>query len=300
MHRFVPGIMRFPALLALILLSPALSGTCAAQTPDLNTVIHQQYEGHIFALRHPLTKDHQEYDATGKLLTSGNEGSWTLYSKLLIHKIIQGDGKLEVQAIRVGMVYDGRKLVDVRKDQDKKHAPRPVGDPITLQMQFTGSLDAEALHKLWGQVFALTAEDLLGSMPPLWQQYVEKYMDTDAITGGEVEFNSIPRTIPDRNPYPGVVIIGGKSKVKPPEPVSTPDPEYGNGGVRLKIEGTTTFSAIITEKGTTEKIQVVRPLGLGIDEAAAKAASQWKFKPATRDRVPVPVSLNLEINYQPW
>lgn len=253
----------------------------------------------MFALRHSLTKDHQEYDSTGKLLTPGDEGSWTLYSMLLIHNIIPATDKLEVQAIRVGIRFNGQQLVDVEKEKDPKHAPRPVGDHVTMRLAFSAPLDAEALHQLWGQVFALTATDFVASVSPLWQTYVEEHLDTQAIAKGNIQFNAEARRAAKKEPENVPEMSrAGKSGIKAPKPISTTEPEFGNGLERLKMNGSLILSTKINEKGIPEAIHVLRPLGLGIDELAAKGVSRWRFQPAMRDGVPVVVRLDIEVSYK--
>jgi periplasmic protein TonB len=44
--------------------------------------------------------------------------------------------------------------------------------------------------------------------------------------------------------------------------------------------------------------RVVRGLGLGLDENAIEAVSQWQFKPGTRDGQPVKVAATIEVNYR--
>jgi len=43
---------------------------------------------------------------------------------------------------------------------------------------------------------------------------------------------------------------------------------------------------------------VVRGLGLGLDEEALKAISQWKFQPAAKDGQPVAVQATIEVNFR--
>ncbi len=45
-------------------------------------------------------------------------------------------------------------------------------------------------------------------------------------------------------------------------------------------------------------MNVVRPLGQGLDEKAIEAASQWKFKPGIKDGVPVPVLAQLAVVFR--
>lgn len=55
---------------------------------------------------------------------------------------------------------------------------------------------------------------------------------------------------------------------------------------------------VIDETGHTVKTRIVRPLGVGLDDKAVAAVSRWSFHPATRDGQPVPVQINVEVNFR--
>jgi protein TonB len=42
---------------------------------------------------------------------------------------------------------------------------------------------------------------------------------------------------------------------------------------------------------------VVKPLGYGLSEKALDAASQYRFKPAMKNGQPVPVRIDVEVNF---
>ena len=50
--------------------------------------------------------------------------------------------------------------------------------------------------------------------------------------------------------------------------------------------------------GNTRDPQVVRPLGMGLDEKAIEAVKQYRFKPATYKGHPVAVRVNIEVNFR--
>jgi TonB family protein len=50
--------------------------------------------------------------------------------------------------------------------------------------------------------------------------------------------------------------------------------------------------------GLAHNIQVVRGLGLGLDEKAVEAVQQWTFKPGMKDGEPVPVRASIEVNFR--
>ncbi len=62
-------------------------------------------------------------------------------------------------------------------------------------------------------------------------------------------------------------------------------------------DGFTILESIIDAMGNVTKIKVLKGLPLGLTDSAVKATEQWKFKPATRNGVPVPVFFTLTIRF---
>jgi hypothetical protein len=46
------------------------------------------------------------------------------------------------------------------------------------------------------------------------------------------------------------------------------------------------------------KKSVLNGVGLGLDEQAVMAITQWKFKPGMKDGLPVPVAARIEVNFR--
>jgi len=88
--------------------------------------------------------------------------------------------------------------------------------------------------------------------------------------------------------------------VTPPVPVYKPEPEYSEEARKAKYQGEVTLSVIIDKDGKIApgSIQVVHSLGLGLDEQAIKAVSQWRFKPGTKDGKPVAVQAAISVNFR--
>ncbi len=51
------------------------------------------------------------------------------------------------------------------------------------------------------------------------------------------------------------------------------------------------------ENGSTSHIEIVKPVGLGLDEEAVKAVEQYEFVPAMQNGKPVKVDLFIDINF---
>ena len=58
------------------------------------------------------------------------------------------------------------------------------------------------------------------------------------------------------------------------------------------------LSVIVDEMGRPNRINVLRSLGLGLDQKAIEAVSQWRFKPGLKDGKAVPVIATIEVNFR--
>jgi TonB family protein len=85
--------------------------------------------------------------------------------------------------------------------------------------------------------------------------------------------------------------------VLPPRVTYRVEPKYTEEARAARIQGTVVLETSIAADGSVESVQVRRSLGFGLDESAMDSLKQWKFAPATRSGQPVPVSLNIEVNF---
>jgi TonB family protein len=88
---------------------------------------------------------------------------------------------------------------------------------------------------------------------------------------------------------------GGVSR---PRAIYSPDPEFSDEARKNKYQGTVVLHLIVGADGKTSNIHVIRSLGMGLDEKAVEAARQWRFDPAKKDGQPVPVEVDMEINFR--
>jgi TonB family protein len=90
--------------------------------------------------------------------------------------------------------------------------------------------------------------------------------------------------------------VGGG--VTAPVPIFKPEPEYSEEARKAKYQGTVVLYMVVDSGGGPTKIAVLRPLGLGLDEKAIDAVSQWRFRPGMKEGRPVNVAATVEVNFK--
>jgi len=93
----------------------------------------------------------------------------------------------------------------------------------------------------------------------------------------------------------GLYHVGGA--VSAPQLVFAPDPEFTDEARRVKYEGTCVVSLVVDAQGNTQRIQVLRHLGMGLDEKAVEAVRHYRFRPATMQGKAVPVEMDVEVTF---
>ena len=66
--------------------------------------------------------------------------------------------------------------------------------------------------------------------------------------------------------------VGGG--VAAPQLIFTPDPEFSDEARRAKFQGICVVSLIVDAPGNPQRVQVVRHLGMGLDQKAVDAVEQ--------------------------
>jgi TonB family protein len=89
--------------------------------------------------------------------------------------------------------------------------------------------------------------------------------------------------------------VGGD--VSPPILVYTTTAEYSDEARKAHVQGEVLLSIIVDIDGRPKSIAVIRPLGHGLDEEAIRAVRQWRFKPSQKNGQPVPVQMNIQVNF---
>ena len=97
-------------------------------------------------------------------------------------------------------------------------------------------------------------------------------------------------------PGPGAFRVGGG--VTAPTLVHKVEPEYSEEARKAKFSGTVVLSVEVGPDGLAHNIQVLRSIGMGLDEKAVEAVQKWTFLPGKKDGVPVTVQATIEVNFR--
>lgn len=114
--------------------------------------------------------------------------------------------------------------------------------------------------------------------------------DVDAVLFGADSIPAVPGGV-GRWPMK----VGGG--VLPPRKIYGPQPLYTEEARQGRIQGVVILEAIIDEDGNVRDVKVLKGLPMGLSESATETAKQWRFEPATKDGLPVPVYFNLTVRF---
>lgn len=90
--------------------------------------------------------------------------------------------------------------------------------------------------------------------------------------------------------------VGGN--VLAPVSISRVDPQYTEPARKARVEGIVVIEAVIDRNGDVTDARILKPLPLGLGDAALEAVKRWKFKPGTLNGQPVPVYYNLTVTFR--
>ena len=110
--------------------------------------------------------------------------------------------------------------------------------------------------------------------------------------------NNPKKVSPRENPTGSATPMRVGNGVSPPRALRAPDPNYSQVAKSAGYQAKTVLWLIVDANGLPQNIKVERPVGLGLDDEAVKAVENWKFAPAMKDGSPVPVMINVEVNFR--
>lgn len=275
------------ALLALVLLSMQ----SARADQDIEKQVKFDYLEKMLTLRHFYSGGHLKFHSDATLEGYASVGPWTLDGQIEVEDIHVRGAQLVIKGRRIHRIFDGQQkpldqLATVRnahgkeqKDLEKALQHLKVEIQIELPSQNPDEKDiSAAMHA----VFLTGSDSMMDVVPSYWLGYFAKQ-------------EGKPTPAPETKVVHAVFRVGGG--VSAPHALYAPDPEYSDEAREAKFMGTVVLFLVVDSSGAPTNVQIVRPIGLGLDEKAVNAVSSWRFRPAEKDGEPVPAMINVEVNF---
>ncbi len=306
-------------------LSPAEQGKDA---PAVNeNELRQQLLGKTFYLRTGYLDNTLHFDDKGKLDGNSPKAPYTLSLVEITHVRLEKH-KLEIEGVRYGLHFlgasateeqgaavdrvklttkkkpliitiDREEVEKPKKEKQKKEkhpgpqsaeasaaaatvAPKPDAESghhhAVTESEATSNLElAQALDT----VFAAGIDDrMIATLPDYWKLFYESSAEHRAY-----------------KPADGAVLRQGdvdrKAKL-----ISAIDPPSNEFAQKNGVAGIAMYHVVVGTDGKAREIAVGRPIGFGLDENAVQSIQQAKFEPAVKGGQPVPVTLDLLVQFR--
>ena len=308
--------------------SSANSGAVDSATGDITEdELKQMLVGKPLFLRGGYLSDTLNFNEHGNLIGDSVRGSYTLCG-VQIEKMRITSRKIQLEGARYGLHFlgaasyqdptkavdrvritpkkkilkitiDRERIVKPKKAKKKKHSSqdetagpaaasdesepreeRPT-DPNAPTTTTSPAHSAMVLREALDRIFAPSIDErMIAVMPDFWKLYFEaaaartdyKPPDHDVLYQDEVDQKAqlLTKFEPPSNEYAQT---------------------YGVAGMSL-------YHVVIGADGSPGEIAVARPIGFGLDENAVESIRKAKFEPAIKDGKPVPVLLDLVVQFR--
>ncbi len=262
-------------LFLFLLLSAAAQTSAQSSETDLRArLLHKP-----LYLRGFWHDDTLHFNPTGTLVGTSIPTPFTL-SGIDIYAVHLKPDRLILQGNRVGLELGGKspQRVTLNAGPSRQLVTEQIQIEIAAPISgdYAPALDAIFLENL-AQLPAL--------VPNYWKKYVQKTFGDPAAS---------PTTT--TTPATGAKQIGGT--VLPPSFNKHVEPQFSPSARALQYTGSVLVRMILTADGHPSHVEIVRGLGLGLDEQALLNMASSTFNPATQDGKPVAVELEIEVNFQ--
>ncbi len=147
----------------------------------------------------------------------------------------------------------------------------------TLSPAHANKVLEEALGNVFAQGFD---ERMMASMPGCWKLYY------DAVAA-KADYQPADSNVLRQN------MVDKKARLK-----STFEPGSNQFAQDYGVAGMSEYHVVVDADGKPIEIAVARPIGFGLDESAVDSIRKATFEPAVKDGKPVPVLLNLVVEFR--
>jgi TonB family protein len=284
-RRFRHLFSRHSAVAALLVLALLPMQLAWADHSDIEKQIKFDYLENVLTLRHFYSGERLSFHSDGTLQGDAPIGPWTLDGQIEVEDVHLHGAHLVIKGRRIHRIFDAKhnpqdQLTTVKNEGGKlqKEMEKELRRlKVEIEIELPSEKDvSSAMHA----VFLTDSESMMDIVPSYWRAYFAKQEGKPApqVKGSLHSFKT-------------------GSGMSPPHGTYVPDPEYSDEARKVKYQGTIVVSLIVDASGAPGDLQIVKPLGLGLDEKAIAAVSTWKFDPAQKNGTPVPAAIMVEVTF---
>lgn len=254
--------------------------TAGAQSVPTQQSITAELQQPFLMLRGMYDGDKLAFDAQGQLIGSATPMPFSL-SFLVVQAVTVAPDQVEIDASRAGLEITRGWPVG---SPDKVNAV-PIDKKGRFQVVITVSRDRqhdELLEAALNRVFHVGFDDSLTEVAPqYWRPWIAHELHP------ERPFPEIPAGVASRPEW----------HVATPIMVHTVKAAETEAARIHGVEGRSVIGAVIDETGVPRDMVIVRPVGMGLDEAAMLAVMQYRLTPAKRNGQPIPFWIDIEYGF---
>lgn len=260
--------MRLPISAAAVLFFLPVLGLPAMlqDSAELQAKARALMVGKVAILQRFYTSNDLHFDSSGHLLGSSSTGAWTSYGGVEIDSFKLGSHSIVITGKRNVRRWEGDELTNYTLDK-----------PVRIEIDVHPEITERELVAALESVFLFRAQRLSDIVPDYWKDFLTTERNRSAAWAKkETELR-----------------MGVKAATPP---VIPPKLLSNSGGINLSTtppkatdDNTLTTSFVVDQKGQVRDVQIMKPVGLGVDDSIAENVSRWKFDPALSGSKPVPV-----------
>ncbi|MFZ0394668.1 MAG: TonB family protein [Terracidiphilus sp.] len=309
--------------------APSAPAQGTSTTPPISEdEMRQQFEGKTFYLRGGWLDDSLHFNQYGRLDGASPRASYTL-SLVQITRVHLDKHHLQLEAVRYGLhflgaapfedqavdrvrltskkkplriVIDREEVIVPKKQKPPKQskkkpasaqapeqsqaaaaesAPTPTPDLSRPGVTTSQAHANQALRNAIEAIFAAAIDQrMIATLPIYWQVYYK-----------DVELKQ------DYRPSDPAILrqsqVDQKARL-----VSVFDPPSNEYAQKNGVAGMSMYHVVVEPDGKPGEIAIGRPIGFGLDESAVDAIRKAKFDPAIRNGKPVPVVLDVVVEFR--
>lgn len=91
---------------------------------------------------------------------------------------------------------------------------------------------------------------------------------------------------------------GSGHRITPPQLIYKVEPEFSEDARKAKYSGVVILAIEVDTTGHARALRVIQSPGLGLDQKAIDAVTQWRFRPGYQDGKPVVTGATVEVNFR--